>query len=140
MVSSRSMKNSVQKTVSQKKNNKSSKRKPGKGHRRRHFAVARANGQVFKRNSLENVVTETDILRQQLEDVQDFAVFQQISAENSIQQLQQQNQTLEQQIQSLQQQLEESHVEQTRLQKESCTYQIKIHELSQGPSQKELPP
>jgi chromosome segregation ATPase len=86
------------------------------------------------------MATETDNLRQQLEDVQDFAVFQQISAENSIQQLQQQNQMLEQQVQSLQQQLDESHVEQARLQKESWTHQIKIHELSQGPSQRELLP
>jgi chromosome segregation ATPase len=138
MVTTRFMINSLQTAILPKKNKKNSKRKPGKRHRRRHFSIVRANGQVFKRNIQESVASENNNLRQQLEDVQDFAVFQQLSAETSIQQLQQQNQTLEEQIRSFQQQLEESYVEQARLQKEAWTQQIKIHELSQGPSQ--LPP
>src|SRR3954471_7924217 len=98
MVTTRSMINSLQTAVLPKKNKKNSKRKPGKRHRRKHFSIVRANGQVFKRNIQESVASENNNLRQQLEDVQDFAVFQQLSAETSIQQLQQQNQTLEEQI------------------------------------------
>jgi chromosome segregation ATPase len=135
MVTTRSMIDSIQKAILPKKNKKNKNRKPGKRHRHKHFSINKANGQTFKRNSRESVVSENNNLRLQLEEVQDFAVFQQISAETSIQQLQQQNQTLEEQIRSFQQQLEESHVEQARLQKESWTQQIKIHELSQGPSQ-----